>query len=111
LNEYQIEKVVSWMSVNEDNFSDFEFAIAGASHSDGKANEKSKSDSTYQDIVNIIKEIEHDKKDAESFKNLKTDVEFKLNTILNSMESPTLDGDCSIIECNDGGMDNGNKIK
>lgn len=99
LNEFQIEKVVSWMSVNEENFSEFEFSIANGppsgangnksmNESSAKGNHDVHHDSTYQEIVDIIKEIEHEKKDSEDFKSLKTDVEFKLNTILSSIESP-----------------------
>lgn len=98
LNEFQIEKVVSWMSVNEENFSEFEFSIAGAPPAGVNGNKSTSDDiakaehdvhdSTYQEIVDIIKEIEHEKKDSEDFKSLKTDVEFKLNTILSSIESP-----------------------
>lgn len=110
LDEFQIEKVVSWMSVNEENFSEFEFSMVGHV-SDMKSVEKSKSDehdSTYQEITDILKEIEHDRKDSEDFKTLKTDVEFKLNTILNSMESPD---ECPTNECNVDEMGSNNKLK
>ena len=110
LDEFQIEKVVSWMSVNEENFSEFEFNMAGHV-SDIKSVEKRKSnehDSTYQEIADIIKEIEHDRKDCEDFKTLKTDVEFKLNTILNSIESPD---ESPMNECNDAEMGSNNKLK
>lgn len=107
LDEFQIEKVVSWMTVNEENFSEFEFSMAGQANDNkssslatGKAD-----DSTYQEIVDIIKEIEHDRKDCEDFKTLKTDVEFKLNTILNSIESPD---DASPT---DGDVGSNNKLK
>lgn len=104
LDEFQIEKVVSWMTVNEDNFSEFECNMAG------NVNENtSKHDSTYQEIADIIKEIEHDRKDCEDFKSLKTDVEFKLNTILNSIESP--DGDSPLPGFSDGEVGSNNKIK
>lgn len=110
LDEFQIEKVVSWMTVNEENFSEYEFSMATqANNNKSLSMEKGKSDehdSTYQDIVDIIKEIEHDRKDCEDFKSLKTDVEFKLNTILNSIESP--DDDTS--PTNDDGSSN-NKLK
>lgn len=110
LDEFQIEKVVSWMSVNEENFSEYEFSMAGHQVSDGKSMEKGKSeDSTYQEIVDIIKEIEHDRTDCEDFKMLKTDVEFKLNTILNSIESP--DDASPTNECEDGDMGSNNKLK
>lgn len=111
LDEFQIEKVVSWMSVNEENFSEFEFSMTGQTN-DNKSTDKSKlseHDSTYQEIVDIIKEIEHDRKDCEDFKTLKTDVEFKLNTILNSIESP--DGVSPSNECNDGDSGSNNKLK
>jgi hypothetical protein len=109
LDEFQIEKVVSWMTVNEENFSEFEFSMAtqtndnkSSSMAKGKSDEH---DSTYQEIADIIKEIEHDRKDCEDFKSLKTDVEFKLNTILNSIESP--DDDASPTnECNNGSSNN-----
>lgn len=104
LDEFQIEKVVSWMTVNEDNFSEFECSMAG------NVNENtSKHDSTYQEIADIIKEIEHDRKDCEDFKTLKTDVEFKLNTILNSIESP--DGESPLPRFSDGDIGPNNKIK
>jgi hypothetical protein len=114
LDEFQIEKVVSWMSVNEENFSEFEFSMSGGQVNDNKSSvekqKRSEHDSTYQEIVDIIKEIEHDRKDCEDFKTLKTDVEFKLNTILNSIESP--DDDVSPTnDCNDGGMGSNNKLK
>ncbi|XP_070501319.1 centrosomal protein of 131 kDa isoform X2 [Chironomus tepperi] len=107
LDEFQIEKVVSWMSVNEDNFSELDFNIIGGGSGIGtchindnnKEVEKGKDESTYQEIVSFIKEIEHDRKDTEDFKALKTDVEFKLNTILNSMASP--ENEMSITECTD----------
>lgn len=116
LDEFQIEKVVSWMSVNEENFSEFEFNMAGQASSggEGKAsmmmgNRKGdEHDSTYQEIVDIIKEIEHDRKDNEDFKTLKTDVEFKLNTILNSIESPD---DSPTNECHDGEIGGHTKLK
>lgn len=104
LDEFQIEKVVSWMTVNEDNFSEFECNMAG------NVNENTaKLDSTYQEIADIIKEIEHDRKDCEDFKSLKTDVEFKLNTILNSIDSP--DGDSPSPGFNDSDIGSNNKIK
>ena len=108
LDEFQIEKVVSWMTVNEDNFSEFECVVNGQvngskSMETRKGNEH---DSTYQEIADIIKEIEHDRKDCEDFKTLKTDVEFKLNTILNSIESP--DDNSPSTECHDG---SNNKLK
>lgn len=112
LDEFHIEKVVSWMTVNEENFSEFEFSIA-TQVNDKKSTvevEKRKSDghdNTYQEIQDIIKEIEHDRKDCEDFKSLKTDVEFKLNTILNSIESPD-DDESPTNECNDGSS---NKLK
>lgn len=109
LDEFQIEKVVSWMSVNEENFSEYEFSQAV---NDTKAIVVENRDSTYQEIADIIKEIEHDRKDCEDFKSLKTDVEFKLNTILNSMESP--DDDSHTNGCNendDGEMRSNNKLK
>lgn len=111
LDEFQIEKVVSWMSVNEENFSEFEFNMAGQANVDKSLEKRPKSehDSTYQEIADIIKEIEHDRKDCEDFKSLKTDVEFKLNTILNSIESP--DDDSPTNECNDGEMGSNNKLK
>lgn len=103
LNEFQIEKVVSWMTVNDDNFeSEFEYSIVGQ-ESDQKLT--ANKDDTYREISDFIKgrkisklshkkfkiqkipEIEHDRNDSEDFKALKTDVEFKLNTILNSIES------------------------
>lgn len=119
LDEFQIEKVVSWMSVNEENFSEFEFSMAGGGQShDNKANDGVKNgdhDSTYQEIADIIKEIEHDRKDSEDFKTLKTDVEFKLNTILNSIQSPDDDdGDAMSPsnECNDTNvLGSNNKLK
>lgn len=140
LDEFQIEKVVSWMSVNEENFSEFEFNLntGGNKISDDKINDgggcnsssssiggvgddetcllmdknkaidkKEEIDSTYQDIVDIIKEIEHDRKDSEDFKTLKTDVEFKLNTILNSIESD----DSPTTEHDDNIMGSNNKLK
>lgn len=110
LDEFQIEKVVSWMSVNEENFSEFEFSLAGHVN-DIKSSEKRKieeRDSTYQEIADIIQEIEHDRKDCEDFKSLKTDVEFKLNTILNSIESPDED---PTNDCIDGDMGSNNKLK
>jgi hypothetical protein len=115
LNEFQIEKVVSWMSVNEENFSEFEFSMMGGQVNENKSlNEhRTKSgdehDSTYQEIVDIIKEIEHEKKDSEDFKTLKTDVEFKLNTILNSIESP--DDEIQPNDLNDDEMSSTNKLK
>lgn len=117
LDEFHIEKVVSWMTVNEDNFSELDFGShlndnkvsvddddvvrvrGGGIRSRGDDGGKSKDESTYQEIVSFIKEIEHDRTDSEDFKALKTDVEFKLNTILNSMASP--ENDMSINECND----------
>ncbi|KAL7052730.1 hypothetical protein ACKWTF_004984 [Chironomus riparius] len=107
LDEFQIEKVVSWMSVNEDNFSELDFStIVGGSgvgtchiNDNNKEVENIKDESTYQEIVSFIKEIDHDRKDTEDFKTLKTDVEFKLNTILNSMASP--ENEMSITECTD----------
>lgn len=109
LDEFQIEKVVSWMSVNEENFSEFEFSMTGEA-SEGKSDEKARKsaehDSTYQEIADIIKEIEHDRKDCEDFKTLKTDVEFKLNTILNSIESPDVESPTDDI-----GMGSNNKLK
>lgn len=93
LDEFQIEKVVSWMSVNEDNFSEYEYSMPGALNDN-----KTKVDSTYQEIANIIKEIEHDRKDTKDLKSLKTDIEFKLNTILGSIDSA--DDDISVNECN-----------
>lgn len=118
LNEFQIEKVVSWMSVNEENFSEFEFSMMGGSggqvNENKSLNERStksgdEHDSTYQEIVDIIKEIEHEKKDSEDFKTLKTDVEFKLNTILNSIESP--DDEIPPNDSNDDEMSSTNKLK
>lgn len=109
LDEFQIEKVVSWMSVNEENFSEYEFSQAV---NDTKGIVVENRDSTYQEIADIIKEIEHDRKDCEDFKSLKTDVEFKLNTILNSMDSP--DDDSQVNGCNDnddGEMGSNNKLK
>lgn len=116
LDEFQIEKVVSWMSVHEEKFSEFEYNVGNnnansTSHESIQIGSNSRSlvslndclierqpdtqtDTTYDDIVSIIKEIDQNKKDtASDFKSLKTDVEFKLNTILNSIESdasPTL---------------------
>lgn len=143
LDEFQIEKVVSWMSVNEENFSEFEFNLntggnkmssdringvsgSGSSHSHSHSSssaggdntcllmdkneaidKREEIDSTYQDIVDIIKEIEHDRKDSEDFKTLKTDVEFKLNTILNSIESD----DSPTTENDDNLMGSNNKLK
>lgn len=111
LDEFQIEKVVSWMSVNEDNFSEFEFSMTAQVNHQNKPDEKTRKsderDSTYQEIADIIKEIEHDRKDCEDFKTLKTDVEFKLNTILNSIESPE---DESPMD-EDVGMGSNNKLK
>lgn len=112
LDEFQIEKVVSWMSVNEENFSEFEFSMTGHVNDNKAASDKRKvdeHDSTYQEIADIIKEIEHDRKDCEDFKSLKTDVEFKLNTILNSIESP--DADSPTDECEGGEMGSNNKLK
>lgn len=103
LDEFHIEKVVSWMTVNEENFSEFEFSVATQVNENKSSREQEKRDehdSTYQEIQDIIKEIEHDRKDCEDFKSLKTDVEFKLNTILNSIESP--DDESPTNECNDG---------
>lgn len=114
LDEFQIEKVVSWMSVNEDNFSELDFSVMGGGsgvchiNDNNKESEKGKDESTYQEIVSFIKEIEHDGKDTEDFKALKTDVEFKLNTILNSMTSP--ENEMSI-ECTDNGENANNKLK
>lgn len=136
LDEFQIEKVVSWMSVNEENFSEFEFNLntggnkmsgdkingvcgGNSSHSSSGGDtcllmdkneaidKREEIDSTYQDIVDIIKEIEHDRKDSEDFKTLKTDVEFKLNTILNSIESD----DSPTTEHDDNIMGSNNKLK
>lgn len=136
LDEFQIEKVVSWMSVNEENFSEFEFnlntggnkmsgdkinGVCGGSSSHSSSggdtcllmdkndaiDKREEIDSTYQDIVDIIKEIEHDRKDSEDFKTLKTDVEFKLNTILNSIESD----DSPTTEHDDNIMGSNNKLK
>lgn len=109
LDEFQIEKVVSWMSVNEENFSEFEFSItaqANESKSEEKLRKGDEHDSTYQEIADIIKEIEHDRKDCEDFKTLKTDVEFKLNTILNSIESPEVES-----PTDDVGLGPHNKLK
>ncbi|CRL02617.1 CLUMA_CG015915, isoform A [Clunio marinus] len=113
LDEFQIEKVVSWMSVNEESFSEYELNMAD-NGSDNKSpmtkeTKGNEHDSTYQEIVDIIKEIEHDRKDCEDFKSLKTDVEFKLNTILNSIESPDDDVSPSN-ECSEGDRTN-NKLK
>lgn len=56
LNEFQIEKVVSWMTVNDDNFeSEFEYSIAGPEN-EGKLN-LAKEDSTYREINDFIKGI------------------------------------------------------
>lgn len=117
IDEFQIEKVVSWMSVNEENFSEFEFSMTGqvTSNGEGKSSltmakqKVDQHDSTYQEIVDIIKEIEHDRKDNEDFKTLKTDVEFKLNTILNSIESP--DDDSQDNGCEEGETGGHNKLK
>jgi hypothetical protein len=111
LDEFQIEKVVSWMSVNEENFSEFEFSMSTQVNDNKSALvEKAKGDdSTYQEIVDIIKEIEHDRKDCEDFKTLKTDVEFKLNTILNSIESP--DDASPTNDCHNGELGSNNKLK
>jgi hypothetical protein len=115
LNEFQIEKVVSWMSVNEENFSEFEFSMMGGQMNENKSLNEHRTkngdehDSTYQEIVDIIKEIEHEKKDSEDFKTLKTDVEFKLNTILNSIESP--DDEIPPNDSNDDEMSSTNKLK
>lgn len=109
LDEFQIEKVVSWMSVNEENFSEFEFSMTGQGNegkTDEKARKSTEHDSTYQEIADIIKEIEHDRKDCEDFKTLKTDVEFKLNTILNSIESPEAES-----PMDDVGLGSNNKLK
>lgn len=111
LDEFQIEKVVSWMSVNEENFSEFEFSMSTQVNDNKSASvEKGKGDdSTYQEIVDIIKEIEHDRKDCEDFKSLKTDVEFKLNTIHNSIESP--DDVSPTNDCHNGELGSNNKLK
>jgi hypothetical protein len=103
LEKFQIEKVVSWMTVNEENFSEFEFSIATQVNESKLSRDKEKNnehDNTYQEIQDIIKEIEHERNDCEDFKSLKTDVEFKLNTILNSIESPD-DDESPTNECND----------
>jgi DNA-binding transcriptional regulator GbsR (MarR family) len=106
------------MSVNEENFSEFEFSsmMGGQINENKSLNERTKSagngnehDSTYQEIVDIIKEIEHEKKDSEDFKTLKTDVEFKLSTILNSIESP--DDEIPPNDSNDDEMSSSHKLK
>lgn len=95
------------MTVNEENFSEFEFSMATQTNDNKSSSMKNgkSDDSTYQEIVDIIKEIEHDRKDCEDFKSLKTDVEFKLNTILNSIESPD-DDNSPTNECNEGSSNN-----
>lgn len=122
LDEFQIEKVVSWMSVNEDNFSELDFGVISGGCSNAVVNindtrndkngkdlvEKSKDETTYQEIVSFIKEIEHDGKDNENFKALKTDVEFKLNTILNSMNDA--ENEMSL-DCTDTVENGNNKLK
>lgn len=53
LNEFQIEKVVSWMTVNDDNFeSEFEYSIAGQENDQKLTMAK---DDTYREISDFIK--------------------------------------------------------
>jgi hypothetical protein len=111
IDEFQIEKVVSWISVNEDNFSEFEYSVAETSIAKNDK-QHDKVDDTFQEIADIIKEIEDNRKDSEDFKQLKTDVEFKLNTILSSND--TIDNDAAIIRSNhnfDHGDDDDSKDK
>lgn len=53
LNEFQIEKVVSWMTVNDDNFeSEFEYSVAGPDNEEKTSMAK---DDTYKEITDFIK--------------------------------------------------------
>ncbi len=53
LNEFQIEKVVSWMTVNDDNFeSEFEYSVAGGENEGKTMTEK---EDTYKEITDFIK--------------------------------------------------------
>lgn len=133
LDEFQMDKVVSWMSINEDSFSEQGVGdsanknpidsnsmiktynkqwcetVTSKTDDEGHFSQEDQrdSDSTYDEIVSVIKEIEKDKQSEAGnyfeyddeydnkkivsflldFIALKSDVEFKLNTILNSMET------------------------
>jgi hypothetical protein len=53
LNEFQIEKVVSWMTVNDDNFeSEFEYSVTGPENEEKTSMAK---DDTYKEITDFIK--------------------------------------------------------
>lgn len=54
LNEFQIEKVVSWMTVNDDNFeSEFEYSVAGPENEEKTG--MTKGETTYKEITEFIK--------------------------------------------------------
>ncbi|XP_063708686.1 centrosomal protein of 131 kDa [Culicoides brevitarsis] len=113
IDEFEIDKVVSWMSIHDsDAFSDTASLLGGTNNTSDtkslnlrtnawqKATGRSEdegnystedgldTDSPYEEIVSVIKEIEDEKGNKGEFQSLKTDVEFKLNTILNTIESP-----------------------
>uniref|UniRef100_A0A336LTG2 CSON004309 protein n=1 Tax=Culicoides sonorensis TaxID=179676 RepID=A0A336LTG2_CULSO len=116
IGEFEIDKVVSWMSIHDsDAFSDTASVLGGSSNAlnhGTESNNKSinirtnawkgrsedegnystedglDTDSPYEEIVSVIKEIENEKSNKGDYQSLKTDVEFKLNTILNTIESP-----------------------
>ncbi|XP_055706440.1 centrosomal protein of 131 kDa [Phlebotomus papatasi] len=96
LDEFHIDKVESWMSIHEDSYAkkasfveyNREWRDTPSSKTDDEGNfsleehgDSFSTESTYDEIQSIIKEIDADKrKSRNSFKDLKTDVEFKLAT-------------------------------
>jgi 5-azacytidine-induced protein 1 len=104
VNEFHMEKVVSWMSSHEDTFSEHSehlkpniwpesrenSANSRVKVTDDEGNYSSEdrrdSDDSIASMIKEMKEADRTKQETD-FKNLKADVEFKLNTILGSAES------------------------
>ncbi|XP_055693677.1 centrosomal protein of 131 kDa [Lutzomyia longipalpis] len=96
LDEFHIDKVESWMSIHDDaygkkiSFAEYtrDWRDTPSSKTDDEGNfsleepgDSFSTESTYDEIVSIIKEIDADKrKPRNTLKDLKSDVEFKLAT-------------------------------
>ncbi|XP_059608319.1 centrosomal protein of 131 kDa [Phlebotomus argentipes] len=109
LDEFQIDKVESWMSIHEDPYSkktsfveyNREWRDTPSSKTDDEGNfsleepgDSFSTESTYDEIVSMIKEIDADKrKPRRSFKDLKSNVEFKLATCSATPSSESEKGD------------------
>ncbi|GAB0097121.1 Centrosomal protein of 131 kDa [Sergentomyia squamirostris] len=99
LDEFQIDKVESWMSIHNSGYGkkttfveyNREWRDTPSSKTDDEGNfsleepgDSFSTESTYDEIVSIIKEIDADKRRSRNnFRDLKSDVEFKLATTSN----------------------------